>query len=142
MFNVNHNKKNNIIIFIMTNTLTIFNLLNFMPLNTEESKLFNFDRNVINRFNILLDKGFFYLGGQIRMSHNDFINLDSIQKVREISEKRNLEYDGTHNAFRASSIYTSQKELELLENMIKVYNFIMEIREKEKLNEDNFNYNI
>ena len=126
----------------MTNNLTIFNLLNFMPLNSKETELFNFDRNIINRFNIHLDKGVFYLGGQIRMSHNDFINLDSIQKVREINEQRNLEYGGPCNSFEAATMYTSQKELELVENMIKVYNFIMEIREKEKLNEDNFNYNI
>ena len=63
----------------MTNNLTIFNLLNFMPLNSKEAELFNFDRNIINRFNIHLNKGIFYLGGQIRMSHNDFIKLDSIQ---------------------------------------------------------------
>lgn len=126
----------------MTDKLTIFNLLNFMPLNNQEAQLFNFDKNIINRFNLHLDKGVFYLGGQIRMSHNDFINLNSIEKVREIIEQRNLEYGGPCNSFEASAMYTCQKELELLEDMIKVYNSIIEIREKEKLNEYNFNYNI
>lgn len=126
----------------MTNYLTIFNLLNFMPLNDKEKELYNFDKNIINRLNTDLDRGFFYLGGQIKMSHNDLINLDSIQKVREINEERNREYGGPCNSFEAASMYRSQKELELVENMIKVYNVIMELREKEKLNENNFNYNI
>lgn len=126
----------------MTCNLTIFNLLNFMPLNENENQLYNFDKNIINRLNTDLDKGFFYLGGQVKMKHNDLINLDSIQKVREINEERNREYGGPCNSWEAASMYRSQKELELIEGMIKAYNLIMEIREKEKLNEDNSNYNI
>jgi hypothetical protein len=113
-----------------------------MPLNDTEKELYNFDNSIINRFNKDLDNGFFYLGGQIKMSHNDIVNLDSIQKVREINEQRNREYGGPCNSWEAASMYRSVKELELVENMIKAYNLIMEIREKEKLNEDNFNYNI
>jgi len=41
-----------------------------------------------------------------------------------------------------ASMYMSQKELELIESMIKSYNLIMEIIEKKKLNENNSNYNI
>lgn len=126
----------------MTCNLTLFNLFNFMPLNDNEKQLYNFDKSIINRFNKDLDNGFFYLGGQIKMSHNDLVNLDSIQQVREINEQRNREYGGPCNSFEAASVYRAQKELELVESMIKVYNLIMEIREKEKLNEDNFNYNI
>jgi len=44
----------------MTNNITIFNLLNFMPLNNEETYLYNFDRNIINRLNIDLDRGFLF----------------------------------------------------------------------------------
>ena len=117
----------------MNNNLTLFNLLNFMPLNNQEKDLFNFDKAIINRFNSELDKGFFYLGGQLKMKHNDIINLDSIQHVREINEQRNLEYGGPCNSLEAASMYTSQKELELIENMIKVYNLIMEIRETRKI---------
>ena len=126
----------------MNHNLTLFNLFNFMPLNNQEKDLFNFDKVIINRFNSELDKDFFYLGGQLKMKHNDIINLDSIQHVREINEQRNREYGGPCNSWEAASIYTSQKELELIENMIKVYNLIMEIREKEKLNENNSNNNI
>ena len=126
----------------MTCNLTIFNLLNFMPLNDNEKQLYNFDKDIINRLNTDLDKGFFYLGGQVKMKHNDLINLDSIQKVRVIYEERNREYGGPCNSWEAASMYRAQKELELVESMIKVYYLIMEIREKENLNEDNSNYNI
>lgn len=117
----------------MTN-ITIFNLFNFMPLNDNEKQLYNFDKSSIIRFNKDLDNGFFYLGGQIKMSHNDVVNLDSIQQVREINEQKNREYGGPCNSCEAASMYTSQKELELVESMIKCYILIMEIREKQKLN--------
>ena len=126
----------------MSCDLTLFNLFNFMPLNDNEKKLYNFDKIIISRFNRELDEGFFYLGGQINMSHNDTINLDSIQQVREIREQRNIEYGPPCNSFEAARIYTTQKEIELIESMIIAYNLIMEIREKEKLNKDNSNYNI
>ena len=126
----------------MTCNLTIFNLLNFMPLNDNEKQPYNFDKDIINRLNTDLDKGFFYLGGQVKMKHNDLINLDSIQKVRVIYEERNREYGRPCNSWEAASMYRAQKELELVESMIKVYYLIMEIREKENLNEDNSNYNI
>ena len=126
----------------MNNNLTLFNLFNFMPLNNQEKDLFNFDKVIINRFNSELDKEFFYLGGQLKMKHNDIINLETIQHVRDINEQKNREYGGPCNSWEAASVYTSQKELELIENMIKVYNLIMEIREKEKLNENNSNNNI
>lgn len=43
-------------------------------------------------------------------------------------------------AANVTSTHNSQKELEFIESIIKSY--IMEIKEKEKLNENNFNYNI
>lgn len=126
----------------MTDNLTVFNLFHFMPLNDQEKEYFNFDKSIINRFISDLDKGMFYLGGQLRMKHNDFINLNSIQKVREITEQRNREYGGPCNSWEAASMYTSQKELEYIENMIKTHNLIMALREKNELNETNSNYNI
>lgn len=126
----------------MSDNLTLFNLFNFMPLNDKEKELYNFDKYIINRFNTNLDKNYFYLGGQIKMSYNDIINLDSIQKVREINIQRLRDYGGPCNSWEAASMYTSNRELELVERMIKAHNLIMDIREKEKLNKDNSNYNI
>jgi len=126
----------------MPDNLTLLNLFYFMPLNEQEKNFFNFDKNIKNRFISDLDNDIFYLGGQLKMRHNDFINSEIIQKVKEINEKRNREYGGPCNSWEAASMYTSQKELEYIENMIKTYNLIMKLREKEKLNESNPSYNI
>lgn len=108
-----------------------------MPLNDIEKNLFNFDKNIIKRLNLDLDRGDFYLGGQIKMTHNELIDLESIQKVREINIQRNKEYGGPCNSWEAASMYKATKELELIENMIIKYNDIMEIREKQELNKSN-----
>jgi len=125
-----------------TTVITLFNLFHFIPLNDKEKELFNFDKNIINRFIFNLDKDAFYLGGHIKMKHNDIISLNSIQKVREIDEKIICEYGAPCNSFEAASVYTAHKEVELIENMIKVYILIMETREKEKksLNNDECHY--
>lgn len=115
----------------MPDNLTLLNLFYFMPLNEQEKQFFNFDKNIINRFISDLDNDIFYLGGQIKMKHNDFISLDLIQKVRKIIQQRNREYGETCNSWEAASIYTAQKELEYIENMIKKHNLIMSLRENE-----------
>jgi hypothetical protein len=117
----------------MSDKLTIFNLLNFMPLNNKEKELFNFDKLIIKELNDKLDKGLFYLGGQIKMTHNEFISLDSIQLVREIDKIRYIEYGGPYNPLEAASIYNHSKKLEFIENMIIKYNEIMALREKYKI---------
>lgn len=117
----------------MSNTvITIFNLFHFNPLNDKEKELFNFDKTIIDRFIINLDKDIFYLGGHIKMKHNDIITLDYIKKVREINEKITCEYGAPRNSWDLASVYTAYKEVEFIENMIKVYTLIMETREKEK----------
>lgn len=126
----------------MSYKLTLFNLFNFIPLNDKEKQLYTFDKSIINKLNTDLDNDCFYLGGQIKMSHNEVVNLDSIQKIRDIYKQRNIEYGGPCNSFEAASIYRAQNELALVESMIKSYSLIMEIREKENLNHDNSNYNI
>lgn len=125
----------------MTNTvITLFNLFHFTPLNDKEKELFNFNKTIINRFIFNLDKDAFYLGGHIKMKHNDVISIHSIQKVREIHEKILCEYGPPRNSFDSVSIYTAYKEVELIENMIKSYNIIMEDREKEKKSLYNYPY--
>lgn len=124
----------------MNNNLTVLNLFHFFPLNEREKEFFNFDKTIINRFIFNLDKGMFYLGGHIKMTHNDLIGLDSIKKVREIHEKIICEYGAPSNSFEAASIYTAQKEVEFIENMIKAHILIMETRDKEKKSLYNYPY--
>jgi hypothetical protein len=126
----------------MVNNLTLFSLLHFTPLNEYENEIFSCDKLIINHFISQLDNDIFYLGGQVKMKHDDIINLDSIQQVREINRKRDIEYGGACNGFEFASIRNSIIELQFIENMIMKYNKIMEIREKEKLSESNSNYDI
>lgn len=126
----------------MDYNLTLLNLLSFTPKNDIEKELFNFDKNSIDVFITELDKGIFYLGGQIKMSHNDIINLNCIEKVREINKKREIEYGGPANMLELVSINNHIKRLEYIENMIIKYNEIMKIREKDNSNKNNSNNNI
>ena len=113
-----------------SNNLTVFNLLMFIttPLSDEEKKIFDFDKAKINKIIAKLDKNLFYLGGQLKMYSNDIINLDSIEKVREIDRKRFIEYGGPCNSLEAASMYEHNKELEFIENMINKYNEIIQLR--------------
>ena len=117
--------------------LTIFKLLNFIPLNENEKELFNFDKNIIDEFKKDLNKNMFYLGGQIKMKPDDSINLNSIENVLEINKRRDIEFGGPCNSFEASSISYHLKKLKLIENMIISYNSIIELREKDDLNKCN-----
>ena len=122
--------------------ITVLNLFTFVPQNEFEETLFNFDKTQINAFISELDNDCFYLGGQIKMTYNDFINLESIEQVREIDRKKIIEYGCPANMLEHISMINHNKKLQFIENMIKNYNMIMTIREKEKLNENNSNYNI
>jgi len=112
--------------------VTVFNLLYFMPLNEREKEIFNFDKNIVNQLKSKLDKNMFYLGGQVKMKHNDFINLHSIQLVREINKKKEIEYGEPYNSIELYSINNEKNLLDFVENMIVKYNEVMKLREKEK----------
>jgi hypothetical protein len=111
-------------------------------LNDTEKELFNFDKHTTQKFITNLDKDMFYLGGQIKMSHNDIINLDLIQQVREIDRKRYIKYGGPYNSFESQSIYEHTMNLVFIENMIKTYNEIMKLRENKKSNKIDLSYEI
>jgi len=104
------NKKNN---------LTIMNLFYFFKHKDVEN---NYNKNIIDKFIHQLDTDDFWLGGQIKLSHDDIINLKIIQRVKEIKQKRLMEYGSPCNSFEMMSVYSSTKELELIEDMIIKYN--------------------
>jgi hypothetical protein len=101
------------------NNLTIINLFYFFK-NKESENYYN--KNIINKFIYQLDNDDFWLGGQIKLSHDDLINLKIIQRVKEIKQKRLIEYGSPCNSFEMMSLYSSTKQLELIEDMIVKYN--------------------
>ena len=121
----------------------LISLLEFIPNGDEERNLFNtLKKDVLNEY--LADtkstwsKGTFYLGGQIKMNPDEEITLDKIKEVREISKKRLIEYGGPCNSWEAASIWRSERQLNEIESIIKVYLKIYILREleKTKLNTD------
>jgi hypothetical protein len=109
--------------------LTLIHLLTFRPLNDIEKELFNFDKKIIDEFLNDLKQNRFYLGGQLKMKADDFINVESIQQVREINLKRNIDYGGPCNFMELQSMRSHLNKLEFVENMIIKYNIIRQIRE-------------
>lgn len=126
----------------MEKEITISKLFNFIPLNDNEKKIFDFDKDIIRDFKFHLDNGIFYLGGQFKMRDNDLINLDTIEAVRLMDRIREIEYGEPYNSFEAASIIRNRIKLSTVENMIIKYNEIMELRVKEELNKTNFNNDI
>ena len=106
----NEDKKNN---------LTIMNLFYFFKNKDTEN---DYNKNMIDKFIYQLDNDDFWLGGQIKLLHDDIINLKLIQRVKEINKKRLIEYGVPCNSFEMMSVYSSTKQIELIEDMIIKYN--------------------
>jgi hypothetical protein len=103
--------------FEKNNNLTIINLFYFFK-NGEN--LYN--ENIINNFIKQLEDNNFWLGGQIKLSRDDFINLETIKHVKEIIKQRFIDYGHPCNSIEMMSINSSTKQLELIEDMILTYN--------------------
>ncbi len=98
------------------NNLTIMDLLYFF-----KDKECSYDKNIINNFINQLNNNDFWLGGQIKLSCNDFINLELIDHVNEIKKTRLIDYGYPCNSLEMMSVYASTKQLELIEDMIITY---------------------
>jgi len=122
---------------------TLNTLLNFIPNNEIERRLFNnLNKKVLTSYfdntkrNYCI--GMFYLGGQVKMNLDEEITIDKIKEVREIGKQREIEYGGPCNSFEAASIYNHKNLLGQMEEIINAYTKIMYLRglEKTKLNDD------
>ena len=76
-----------------------------------------------------LEKGIYYFGGQIKMNFDDQINMDSFNKVREITQKRLIESGGPCNSWEAASINNANKKLEDTERIVQKYFGVLKSRE-------------
>lgn len=103
--------------FEKNNNLTILNLFYFFK---NKENLYN--ENIINNFIKQLDNGNFWLAGQIKLSQDDFINLEIINNVKEIIKQRFIDYGPPCNSIEMMSVNSSSKQLELIEDMMTTYN--------------------
>jgi hypothetical protein len=102
---------------LTTEHVTIMNLLYFFNKEINE-----YDKNIIDKYIRELDENCFWLGGQIKLNHNDFINLELIEKVKKIKNQRFIDYGSPVNSFESMSIYDSTRQLKSIESMIIKYN--------------------
>jgi hypothetical protein len=117
---------------------TLNTLIEFVPNNERERNIFDkLNKSVLTHY---LDdskkeyfNGMFYLGGQVKMSPNEEITLDKIFEVREIDKKREIEYGGPCNSWEAASINHHRGLLYQMEEIIKAYTEISNLRIEEEI---------
>jgi hypothetical protein len=83
----------------------------------------NIDVNIMNIINSMrekLEKNQFYLGGQLKMTYDDEISLDTFEKVRQIDKQREIEY-GVYNSFELISVNNHKKLLDDTEKIFTSY---------------------
>jgi hypothetical protein len=84
-------------------------------------------------------KGQFYLGGQLLMYPDEEITLKKFDEVRDISNKRFIEYGGPSNSFEAASIKNYQNIFNDVEKIVRIYlkiGYLRELEKNQKLNTD------
>ena len=82
----------------------------------------HFDQSLVSNLIHKLDTDSFYLGGQIKMNKNDVISMDLIQQSKNIAKQRLIDYGGPCNSWEMYSIQRSDKELKLIEDILKLMN--------------------
>jgi hypothetical protein len=114
---------------------TLTNVINFVPNGIEETALFNtVKKTVLNDY--LNDTkqpycyGHFYLGGQIKINIDEEITLEKITEARLINIKKLTEY-GFCNSFEVMSMANHERKLNQIEEIIKCYLKIGQLRELE-----------
>lgn len=114
---------------------TLTNLINFVPNGIEETALFNtVKKTVLNDY--LNDTkqpycyGEFYLGGQIKINIDEEITLEKITEARFINIKKLAEYEFC-NSFEVMSMANHDRKLNQIEEIIKCYLKIGQLRELE-----------
>jgi hypothetical protein len=112
--------------------ITLNTLLNFIPQDENEEKLFNITKNVLSEYyddtKRTIYNGYFYLGGQIKMTCDDEITIELINKVREITREKSSSYGEITNSWEFMSVNKSIRQLDEIENIIKNIYKIYEYR--------------
>jgi hypothetical protein len=118
---------------------TLNKLIEFVPENDAEREIFgNCKKDVLNEYlqdtNHRWSKGQFYLGGFIQMNPDEEITLKIIDRVKQVREKRYIEYGGPCNSAEAASIWNSERQLDEIEILVKKYEEIYKLRVEKELN--------
>jgi hypothetical protein len=123
---------------------TLNNMINFVPKSKQEILLYNSInkdalQEYLNDTKKSYSKGQFYLGGQLLMYPDEEITLKKFDEVRDISNKRFIEYGGPSNSFEAASIKNYQNIFNDVEKIVRIYlkiGYLRELEKNQKLNTD------
>ena len=113
-------------------SLTLQQLLDFQPEDDREKEIYNINQYILHDINSKLQQGVYYLGGQIKMSYDDKINMNLFEEVREINKKRLIEYGGPCNTWEAMSIHKHNTIFNETEKIVQKYFEVMKLRETTK----------
>ena len=113
-----------------TETSTLRQLIDFQPQTNREKEMFNISRNILEIMNVELKQGVYYLGGQIKMSYDDEINVGIFETVRAINKRRDDDYGEPCNSWESMSVCNHKHLLNETEKLVKTYFEIMNSREK------------
>ena len=115
---------------------TLNNLIKFTPNGDIEREIFDkLDKTVLQWYlndSVKYHKGYFYLGGQLKMSVDEEITLDKFDIVREIDKKKAIEYGLPYNGFEYTSVMHHKKLFYEIEEIVKCYLHIKSLREKQE----------
>ncbi len=100
----------------MTITYKTFTLRELLLFQTDN----HIDRKILDDMKYKLDNNLYYLGGQIKINYDEKIGLDMFDKVREIIEKRKMEYDFC-NSFEIMSVNNYLFNLEQTRKIAEKY---------------------
>ena len=123
---------------------TLNNMINFVPKSKQEILLYNSInkdalQEYLNDTKKSYSKGQFYLGGQLLMYPDEEITLKKFDEVRDISNKRFIEYGGPSNSFEVASIKNYQNIFNDVEKIVRIYlkiGYLRELEKNQKLNTD------
>ena len=114
------------------NKATLNNLIEFVPENEEERRIFDScQKDVLNDYlqdsKSTWSKGQFYLGGFIKMKPDDEITLKTIDEIKIMREKSIAE-NGICNSAEMASVWRSERQLAEIEKIVKKYEEIYKLR--------------
>jgi hypothetical protein len=108
--------------------VTLTELILFKPENEREKEIFNINKDIIIDMMIKLNDNMYYLGGLIKMTFDDKLDIGIINKVRDIEKKRLDKYGGPCNSLEAMSINNHRIMLDETEKILKKYFEVMKLR--------------
>jgi hypothetical protein len=117
----------------MSIKVTLNKLLSFIPNNDKEENLFKIDKTVLSDYLAEVIKSpisVFYLGGYIKLSPDDEINISQIEEIIKLNN-RNIETQNVCNSWEMGSLFVCSKKIADTKLIVERYQEIYRLRQSE-----------